>query len=174
MKKMLIAILAVTTIVLGYTAMAEAAETFSQSVPLLLSIPAEFGFELTKDSYDFREVPTGTGAQTSFGIFCKSNHNKVWTLSLNADEFSNGTVVIPEGEAFTCAAWGDASGEFVLEGTFATFPMNVPVTQTVFYTSSLNEGGKPFVPVTLEVYLSIPSAQESGNYTTNLVITMTD
>ena len=176
MKKTLIVILGVL-VVLGCTTMVKA-ETFAQSVPLTLTIPAEFGFTLSKYSHDFGTVRTGEGAETTIGIFCGSNHGIAWKLALNADEFTNGVDTIPEGDAFVYAAWGDTSGEFAYEGTFPGEPFDpapaVPTTLTDFYLSSVSEGGKSFVPITLGLYLSIPGAQESGYYTTDLVITMYD
>ena len=140
MKKMIVVLLAVTTIVLGYTTMVKA-DSFSQAVPLSLTILEEFGFTLTTYSHDFGTVRTGEGAETTIGIFCFSNHGLAWNLALNADEFSNGVTTIPEGDAFVYAAWGDTAGDFVYEGTFPGAPFDpappVPSTPTVFYNSSV-------------------------------------
>ncbi len=87
MKKTLIAIFAIA-LVIGFSTIAKA-DSFDQSVPLSVTIPAQFGFTLTAYSHDFGTVNIGEGAETTISIFCRSNHGLAWKLALNADEFSS-------------------------------------------------------------------------------------
>jgi hypothetical protein len=174
MKKiMIVAIVVVAMLGCVVTAKADSVGT---AVPLSFSVPATFGFTLSKYSYDFGTVRNGSGGETTIGMFCGSNHSVVWKLAISANLFTSGADTLPNS-AFMFAAWSNADAEQA-KGTFITFPtppaagMPVPLTPTLFYTSTLAEGADSFVPITLGLYLSIPAAQASGFYTTNLALTM--
>jgi len=174
MKKILI-VMAAIAILVGYSAVATADST-STTVPLSFTVPAAFGFTLEKYSHDFGTVPPAGGAQTTTGIFCRSNHCVVWKLAVSANAFASGANTLPSS-GFTFAAWSNADAEQA-KGTFISFPvpplpgMPVPSAQTTFYTSTLAEGSDPFVPVVLGLYISVPASQASGLYSTSLVLTM--
>lgn len=173
MKKIVI-LVAVAAMLVGYSAIATADST-NTTVPLSFTIPAAFGFTLDKYSHDFGTIPAGGGQQTTVGIFCRSNHGVVWKMALKADPFSNGAVTMPSDPGFKFAPWSNEGAEKA-QGTFVPAPGGsgavVPATQTDFYTSTLAEGSDPFVPMVLGLYITVPTAQASGLYTTNLILTM--
>lgn len=169
MKRTLSVILTVM-VLLGYSVAAMAAE-MSATVPLSLSISADFGFILDKYSYAF-DAATGN-LQTTIGIFCRSNNGKVWYMALNANPFASGANTLPSDPNFKCAAWSNADAEQA-KGSFGAYSTAqvVPTVQTNFYTSLLTEGSDPFVPMVLGLYLTIPDGQPVGLYETSLVLTM--
>lgn len=173
MKKVLI-IMAVITILVGYSALS-GAESAGSTVPVSFTVAASYGFTVSSTSLDLGTIKPGASGQPSLQptIICSSNHAKVWKLALNANPFSCGTSVISSDPGFKCAAWVN-SGTEAAQGSFAPFPMVVPAVQTDFYTSTLAEGSDQYVPITLGLYVNVPSAQATGVYTTNLVITMYD
>ena len=174
MKRTMIAMFIVVAI-LGCYAIAEA-DVFDATVPLTLTVPEQWGFVLTAYSWDFGTISPAGGAETTLGIFCSSNHNRVWHMALNANAFSNGLDVIPSDPGFIFAAWTDASDPIGgAQGTFH-FPTGgpVPVAQTDFYTSTLGEGADPFTALTLGLYVTVPAGQPSGLYSTDLILTMHD
>lgn len=175
MKKILIAVLAVTA-VLGYSVMAKA-DSVNSTVPLTFTVQEAFGFTLDKYSYDFGTIKTGEGAETTIGIFCRSNHGRVWNLGIQAPEFVNGSGdTLPSDPGFKMAAWTAVAGDpGQALGTFKWNDKPVPSTTMLdFYESTVAEGGDPFTALTLGLYITLPSALPSGLYSTNMVITMHD
>jgi len=171
MKKAVLFLGVIAVLAFSTVAMAESVDA---TVPLTLSIPSQFGFTLDKYAHDFGTVNTGAGAEVTIGIFCRSNHGLVWHMGIEAAEFTNGTSdTIPSDPGFLMAAWtwaedeaDEAQGVFCYEGP-------VPSTSMYdFYDSTLAEGGDPFVPMTLGLYVNVPSAQPSGLYSTDLILTM--
>ncbi|MDD5680347.1 MAG: hypothetical protein PHI59_03805 [Candidatus Omnitrophica bacterium] len=173
MKKMLMIITAIAVLV-GYSAVVKA-EDVSSTVPLSFTVPAAFGFTLDKYSHNFGTVNAGSGAETTLSISCRSNHGKVWKLSLKADPFTSGATTMASDPAFKFAPWSNA-GDEQAKGTFVPAPGGsgavVPAVATDFYTSTLGEGSDPYIPLVLGLYLTVPTTQASGLYNTNLVLTM--
>ena len=150
------------------------AESVDAIVPLQLTIPSQFGFTLDKYAHDFGTVNTGSGAEVTIGIFCRSNHGLVWHMGVQADPFTSTTNdIMPSDPGFKMAAWSWA--EDPDDSAQGTFKYEGPIPSTImydFYDSTEAEGGDPFVPMTLGLYVNVPSAQASGLYTTDLIITM--
>jgi len=181
MKKVLVITLIAAVMLVGLSVAAKA-DSMNATVPLTVTIPAQFGFQLTKYAHDFGSVDTGSGGETTIGIFCRSNHGLVWKLQAQAAEFENGNGdILPSDPNFVMASWTDADdpltplvdeGAEAAQGTgFYAGP--VPSTMAYdFYESTVAEGGDPFVPITVGLYLNIPNAQASGLYSTDLIITM--
>lgn len=173
MKK-LFAVLAVAVLVIAGYSVAQAA-SISTNVPLSFSVQDEFGFTLSKYSHDFGSIPTGSGAETTVGIFCKSNHGKVWYMGIQAPEFSNGAASMPSDPGFKMAAWngdpggsGDAKGSFIYAGA-------VPSTIMYdFYQSTLAEGSDQFTSLALGLYITVPAGQAAGLYQSTMTLTMHD
>ena len=183
MKKALVITLVAVVMLVGFSVVAMA-DSMDATIPLTVTIPASFGFVLDKYTHDFGTVNTSEGGETTFGIFCRSNHGLVWKLQVQADEFSNGAGgILPSDPNFIQAAWtgpavddpltpdddesiGHAAGLF---GASGPIPSVAPYD---IYTSTIGEGGSPFTAITMGVYLSVPGAQASGLYSTDLIITM--
>lgn len=171
MKKMLVITIAVGLMLVGYSVTASASSV-NTTVPLSLTVAEGFGFTLDKYSYDFGSILPGAGAETTIGIFCRSNHSKVWHMAMNANAFASGANTIPSNPGFKFAGWSN-DGPEKAQGTFAAAGP-VPAAQTDLYTSTLAEGADPFVPLAMGLYINAPAGQAAGYYTTNLVLTMYD
>lgn len=173
MKKILI-VMAAIAILAGYSTVVRA-ESVNSTISTSFTVSASYGFTVSATSLDLGTIKPGMGGQPVLQptIVCSSNHAKVWKLALNANPFSSGTVTMPSDPGFKCSAWSSVGAEQA-QGTFAAFPMVVPATQTDFYTSTLAEGSDQYVPITLGLYITVPSTQASGVYATNLVLTMYD
>lgn len=169
MKKAVVMMIAVAMV---FVAAAARADSVSLTVPLIVTVPAQFGFILDKYSHDFGTVQTGAGAQTTFGIFCRSNHGIVWYMGIQAPQFENESGdILPSDPGFVMAAWSNADPEQA-QGTFL-YIGPVPYSMMYdFYESTIEEGGDPFVPMTLGLWIAIPSTQPSGLYSTDMVLTM--
>ena len=95
-------------------------------------------------------------------------------MGIQAENFTNTTAdILPNDPYFTMAAWTyadpaseEAQGTFLYDGAIPSSSMYD------FYQSTLAEGGDPFVPLTLGLYVTVPSAQPAGYYTTDLILTM--
>lgn len=172
MKKTLSVVLA-AMLFLGCTVVAMADELIIQ-VPLSVSISEMFGFLLDKYSHDFGSVAAGAGAQTTIGIFCRSNHGVRWYMALNADPFENaGGQTIPSNPGFKMGVWSWSSDPSeIAKGDILYTDKPVPALETDFYRSTVAEGMDPMVPLTLGLYLLIPINQPAGYYTTDLFLTM--
>lgn len=173
MKKIMIAVLA-AAVVLGYAVIAKA-DSVNATVPLTFTVQEQFGFTLDKYSHDFGQIQTGAGAETTIGIFCRSNHGRVWYMGLKAEPFANGSGdVLASDPGFIAAPWGTPAGDpGETQGTFL-YTGPVPPTSYDFYRSTIGEGGDPFTAMTLGLYVTVPSAQASGLYSTDLILTMHD
>ncbi len=173
MKKMLI-IMAAVIMLVGCSTVVRA-EAASSSISMSFTVTASYGFTVSTTSLNLGNVKPGLGIEPPLqpSIICSSNHGKPWKLAINANPFSCGAATVPSDPGFKCSAWSSVGAEQA-QGVFATFPMVIPAVQTDFYTSTLPEGSDQYVPITLGLYIAVPTTQVSGTYTTNLVLTMYD
>lgn len=176
MKKIAVVAVLVGSIIMGFSVMAKAADSVQATVPLTLTIPAQFGFTLDKYAWDFGTVETGKGAETTIAIFCRSNHGRKWYMGLQAAEFQNGAGdKFASDPGFTMVGWGAPVGDPGYAGGIFVYKGAVPSASMYdFYESTVAEGGDPFTSLTLALYIKLPSAQASGLYSTNLILTMHD
>lgn len=175
MKRLMLVIIG-ALLVVGFCYEIASGDSVNSNVPLTFTVQDEFGFTLDKNSYDFGSIATGTGTETTIGIFCKSNHGREWYLGIQAPEFSNGAGgTLASDPGFVVAAWnGDEGGPGNAGGTFLYTGAVPSAMMYDFYASTLAEGTDPYTVVTLGLYITVPAGQAAGLYQTTMTLTMHD
>ncbi len=146
------------------------ADTDLDNLSASVGVNAVFDLGVWPTSLNFSSVnPGATTEILELTVFCSTNNNSMWNVQLSdVSELTAGVSTIPNAN-FNWWGWASGSGAWYAgDSNMNTTPFNI-------YDSGVNEG---ITSAPVELHLSfnidIPSAQAAGDYTTTLVITMTE
>jgi len=146
-----------------------------KSVAVDIEVAPLFSFALTGSNaggIDLGSANPGDTVSDSVGLDVSTNHDLVWTVSLDAFPLihSDGVTAIP-GSAFVYNITGDGTGTY---NPAAGGDATIPVTPTTIYTSGASENTILSLLSSLGIRVNIPADQKTGSYTTTLNISLLD